>query len=131
MIHGIDGDGGYSPIESIELDKHFKYVKENENKFWIGTFKDISKYILEANSLVIEENKNEEGNIIIDVTCEYTTKITELNYPVTILRKFNLGCKKQIVLNKKNLKEINHRYDSNGIIFDVIPGEKYLLKCDE
>lgn len=50
---------------------------------------------------------------------------------MTILRKFNLGCKKQIVLNKKNLKEINHRYDSNGIIFDVIPGEKYLLKCDE
>ena len=54
---------------------------------------------MEANSLVIEENKNEEGNIIIDASYQYKTKITELNYPVTVSRKFNSKYNNSIVLN--------------------------------
>ena len=130
LIHGIDGDGGYSPIESFELDEHFRYVKKNEGKFWVGTFKDISKYILEANSLVIEENKNEDGNVVIDVSCEYKTQITKLNYPVTVSRKFDSGCDKPIIVSEKDL-EVKSRYNSDRIIFDVIPGEKYILKCQK
>lgn len=29
LFHGIDNDGGYSPIESAELRNHLKYLKTN------------------------------------------------------------------------------------------------------
>ena len=131
LIHGIDNDGGYSPIKSSEFDKHLYYVKKNIGRFWVGTFKDVSKYILEANSLVIEENKNEEGNILIDVSCQYKTKITELDFPVTISRKIDSKCVNPKVLNENGLDEIKKTIYNGKIIFDVIPGQKYILKCDK
>jgi hypothetical protein len=45
LIHGIDDDGGYSPIESSELEKHLAYVTKNPDKFWVATFAQISKFI--------------------------------------------------------------------------------------
>ena len=129
LIHGIDGDGGYSPIESFELDLNFKYVKENEYKFWVGTFKDVSKYILEANSLIIEENINKDGDIEIDVSCQYKTKITELDFPITISRKIDSECLKTLVLKEDSLSEVKSRIKDDKIIFDVVPGKKYFLKC--
>ena len=130
LIHGIDGDGGYSPIESFELENHFRYVQSYEDRYWSATFKDVSKYILEANSLVIEDNENEEGNIIINVSCEYTSKITKLDFPITISRTIDSKCKKPIILNENNSKEIKKRIILDKIIFDVVPGEKYILKCE-
>jgi oligosaccharide reducing-end xylanase len=130
LIHGIDGDGGYSPIESFELENHFRYVQSYEDRYWSATFKDVSKYILEANSLVIEDNENEEGNIIITVFCEYTSKITKLDFPITISRTIDSKSKKPKILNENNSKEIKKRIILDKIIFDVVPGEKYILNCE-
>ena len=130
LIHGIDDDGGYSPIESLEFEYHLRYVKSYEDRYWVATFKDVSKYILEANSLIIEDKENEDGNIIIDVSCEYITKITKLDFPITISRTIDSKCLKPIIVNEKNLKEIKKRIIIDKIIFDVVPGEKYNLKCE-
>ena len=130
LIHGIDGDGGYSPIDSYEFESHLRYVKSYEDRYWVATFKDVSKYILEANSLIIKDNKNEEGDIIIEVSCEYTTNITKLDFPLTISRTISSNCLKPIVLNYNNLKVIKKRIILDKIIFDVVPGEKYILKCE-
>ena len=131
LIHGIDGDGGYSPIESFELDIHFKYVKDNEDKFWVATFKDVSKYILEANSLIINESSElEEGNTIIEVSCEYESKITKLDFPVTISREIDSKCSKPTIFNERTSEEVKTRVKYNKLIFDVVPGEKYILKCE-
>ena len=127
LIHGIDEDGGSSPIKSFEFESHLRYVKSYEDLYWVATFKDVSKYILEANSLIIKENKNKEGNIIIDVSCEYTTKITKLDVPITVSRIIDSTCLKPIILNKKGI--IINKIILGKIIFDVIPGEKYILKC--
>lgn len=131
LIHGIDNDGGYSPIKSSEFDLHLKYVKQNIGRYWVGTFRDVSKYILEANSLVIEENKDEEGNILIEVSCQYETKITKLNFPVTISRKIDSKCAKPKILNENDQEEIKKIINNGKIIFDVIPGQKYIIKCDK
>ena len=104
LIHGIDNDGGFSPLETIELENHFKYVTENENNFWVATFKDVTKYILEANSLIILENKKDENNIEIEVSIEYKTDITTLDVPITVSRKLNDKCQKVDILRESDLK---------------------------
>lgn len=123
LIHGIDGDGGYSPISSQALDQHFAYVKQ-QDKWWVATFKDVSKYILEANSLVISETGNDSA-YIIDVSCQYQTSITQMNVPVTISRK--VTCSNPQV--KQNGSPINSSTYNGKVIFDVIPGNKYTIQC--
>lgn len=123
LIHGIDGDGGYSPISSSELDQHFAYVKQ-QDKWWVATFKDISKYILEANNLVISETGNNSA-YIIDVSCSYQTSVTRLDVPVTIARK--VSCSNPIV--KQNGSNIISTPYNGKVIFDVIPGNKYTIQC--
>ena len=127
LIHGVDDDGGYSPIESTVLDAHLNYVKNND-EFWVATFKDISKYVLEANSLIIEENTNGK-NKNLDVKCSYETSITKMDFPVTIARSLEGLCDAPKVIGENN-EDVESRIDNEKVIFNVIPGKKYLIKCD-
>jgi len=129
LIHGIDNDGGYSTFDSFELELHFKYVKKNEDKFWVATFKDASKYILEANSLIIEESKGEAGMTIIKVSCEYSTTVTKLDFPVTVARKYEPSCQKPTIIKESDKSPIDVRIESDKMIFNVVPGENYIWTC--
>lgn len=125
LIHGIDNDGGYSYFDSFELENHFKYVQKKD--FWVATFRDVSKYILEANSLIIKEHKNEEGNIIIEVSTEYKTEITKLNVPVTVSRLIDYHIKDLTIMKEDDLSEIKTEIKEGLVIFDVVPGENYIM----
>ena len=129
LIHAIDHDGGYSSFDSFELELHFKYVKKNEDKFWVATFKDVSKYILEANSLVIEESNGEAGMTRIKVSCEYTTTVTKLDFPVTVSRKYDQSCQKPTIIKESDKSPIDIRIESDKMIFNVVPEENYILTC--
>jgi oligosaccharide reducing-end xylanase len=56
LLHGIDNDGGYSPISSTVLDSHLSYINTNSADFWVGTFANVVKYIKERNALKITES---------------------------------------------------------------------------
>lgn len=127
LIHGIDNDGGYSPIKSIDLDSHLKFVQENEPTFWVGTFAEVSKYIIERNSLILSEKQHgEELEVSAEVSAQ--SKLTKFDYPVTIKRQLPNG-KNAIVTH--NGKVIDSKIDNGYIIFDVVPGNTYLLVFEE
>src|SRR5512133_1474191 len=44
-IHGIDDDGGYSPLSSTLLDGSLQYLDGLKSKYWITTFRDAVRYI--------------------------------------------------------------------------------------
>ena len=122
LIHGIDEDGGYSPIESSELEKHLAYVTKNPDKFWVATFAQISKYIIERNALTIKETK--KGNkIAIVVGCNAHTPLTTLDEPITISRQLPQGC----TTAKTNAK--NAKVNGGKITMDVVPGKTYKISC--
>ena len=131
LIHGVDFDDAdaYSPFEIKELEKHFEYVTK-KGSFWVATFKDVSKYILEANSLIIFENKNMEGNTVIKVSTGYKTDITKLDVPVSVSRVLDEQYKKVSIVKESDLSEIEGEIKNGKIIFDVVPGEKYIMKCE-
>lgn len=127
LLHGIDNDGGYSPLDSQELESHLIYVKELD-KWWISTFRDISKYILEANSLIIKEKEGKDS-IEISVSCSYETDITKLDVPVTVSRILeDEELKTAKIILSKDKSKVKTRISGHKIIFDVIPGQKYLLQ---
>ena len=122
LIHGIDDDGGYSPIKSSELEKHLAYVAKNPQKFWVATFAQISKYIIERDALTIRETKK-SNKITVTVDCKAKTPLTALDEPVTISRQLPQGCSTA----KTNAK--NAVVSGGKITFDVVPGKTYKINC--
>jgi oligosaccharide reducing-end xylanase len=122
LIHGVDGDGGYSPISSSALDQHFNYVKQ-QDKVWVATMKEVSKYILEYKSLTITETGG-NGSFMLDVSCQQSG-VTKLDQPITIARK--VSCTNPTV--KLNGSQINSTPYNGKVIFNVIPGNKYSIQC--
>jgi peptidoglycan/xylan/chitin deacetylase (PgdA/CDA1 family) len=84
LIHGIDNDGGYSPIPSGTLRESLEYLDANRDKFWVNTFLNVVKYIKERNDVSVTESSNQDTSITLQVTDTLDNVI--YNYPVTIRR---------------------------------------------
>lgn len=124
LIHALDDDGGYSPIKSTEFESHLKYVKQSGLAYWVGTFAEISKYIIERNSLTISEQQ-EMDYVEITVGCTAKSSLTKFDQPVTIKRKLPEGCTTARIV--RNNSEIPSLIADGCIIFDVVPDEVYVL----
>jgi peptidoglycan/xylan/chitin deacetylase (PgdA/CDA1 family) len=46
VIHGVEGIG-YQPIPAAHLREYFDYMKANENRLWVATFRDAARYARE------------------------------------------------------------------------------------
>lgn len=119
LIHGVDNDGGYSPISSSTLDSHFNYVK-SDGRFWVATFKSVVKYILEAKNLVVTQNGNS-----ISVSCNYQTSLTKLDQPVTLAKQYSGAAP---TVTSSNGQRVNSWTYNGKIVFDVIPGQSYTIQ---
>lgn len=125
LIHGIDDDGGYSPIKSSELDAHLSYVSADPKKFWVATFVEVSKYILERNSLKIDESCAKK-TITLNVSCTATSSVTKLDQPVTISRK--LSGKQKVSKVTTGSESVSYSVENGKVIFNVVPGKTYVIK---
>jgi peptidoglycan/xylan/chitin deacetylase (PgdA/CDA1 family) len=68
LIHGIDNDGGYSPLPSAILQQTVNYFSTNQSKFWVQTFGNVARYIMERNATSVTETSNQDDNITLQVT---------------------------------------------------------------
>ncbi|MBN2589333.1 MAG: polysaccharide deacetylase family protein [Sedimentisphaerales bacterium] len=89
LFHGIDNDGGYSPIPSAELKATLEYLKENKDTYWVETFLNTVKYIRERDDVSVKELYRRGNSITIQVTDTLDNEI--YNYPVTIRRQLPTG----------------------------------------
>ncbi|WP_162055410.1 polysaccharide deacetylase family protein [Pontibacter pamirensis] len=53
VFHGVDGVG-WEALPSTLLDEYFQYIKEKEDKLWVATFGDVTKYIRERMNAKVE-----------------------------------------------------------------------------
>jgi peptidoglycan/xylan/chitin deacetylase (PgdA/CDA1 family) len=57
VFHGVDGVG-WEALPSTLLDEYFQYIKEREEKLWIATFGDVTKYIRERMNGKVDVSEN-------------------------------------------------------------------------
>ena len=121
LFHGIDEDGGYSPIPSKTLRESLEYLDARKDTFWIATFVDAVRYIRERDDVSIREISNQQGRITLQVTDTLDDSI--YNYPLTIRRKLPQGWESvNVSQNNQALKTSIVEVDSKKyIMFDVIP----------
>ena len=132
LIHGIDGDGGYSPLSSDTLRRSLEYLDSNTETFWVGTFGNVVRYIRERNCLAVHETGQIEDTIRVEVADTLDKAVYD--QPVTIRRplpqewEYAVGLQNEMEINT-TIVEVN---SENYIQFDAVPddGEILLIKSE-
>ncbi|MDN3549852.1 polysaccharide deacetylase family protein [Mucilaginibacter aquaedulcis] len=107
--HGVDGIG-WEALPHQELDEYFTYIKNNQDKLWVATFGDVTKYMRERQSAKIQSNLM--GNkITVSVNNPlnktfYTLPLTLKTYLPSSWKKVTItqGIKKQTVSTASDAK---------------------------
>ncbi len=121
LFHGIDNDGGYSPILSSELKTHLQFLNKNKEVYWVDTFLNVIKYIKERDAISVNQKRKTNKKITVEFTDILDNSI--YNYPITVKKEIPVSwvnanvSQNNTVLISKMVNENAKRY----LIFDVVP----------
>ena len=66
VIHGVDSLG-YEALQSTLLDEYFQYIKSKDDKVWVSTFGNVTKYMREREAAAVT-NTMKRNKIIVALT---------------------------------------------------------------
>jgi hypothetical protein len=89
LLHGIDNDGGYSPLSSTILRESVQYLDGKKSTFWVAPFGNVVRYMKERNDVSVAETVVQDSSITLQVTETLDSKI--FNYPITLRRPLPAG----------------------------------------
>ncbi len=132
MLHGIDNDGGWSPVTTDVLRQTLQYFNQNRNYYWVETFGHVVLYIQERDAASVKERSVEENRISLQVTDPLDNDI--FNHSISIRRPLPQGWTSASVtqngqtVDAKIIQADNVRY----VQFDAVPdnGEVVISKED-
>jgi peptidoglycan/xylan/chitin deacetylase (PgdA/CDA1 family) len=79
VIHGVEGIG-WQPIPAAHLREYFDYMKANEARLWVTTFRDAGKYARERMASTVT---TKQAGDAIDVTVTHALSPKLYNLPLT------------------------------------------------
>ena len=119
VFHGVDGIG-WEAKPSTEHAEYFRYMKEKEDKLWIATFKDVTKYMRERMNAKLKVDKQKT---LILITLQHTLDTSMYNLPLTLKTYIDPGWK--VVTGKQGKRTflLRSREDSRGsyVLYQALP----------
>ena len=79
VIHGVEGIG-YEPIPAERLRAYFDYMKANEGRLWVATFRDAGKYARERMASTVTTKQSGDA---IEVTVTHSLDPKLYAFPLT------------------------------------------------
>jgi hypothetical protein len=79
-FHGVDGIG-WEAKPHQEHAEYFRYMKEHDDKLWVATFRDVTKYIRQRMAARIDVKETDDEIVL---TLAHTLDKTMYNYPLTL-----------------------------------------------
>lgn len=89
LMHGVDNDGGWSPVPSSALRTYLQYLSVNDSTFWVETFGNVVRYIRERDAASVTETEAGEHTIVVQVSDSLDDAVYD--YPITIRRELPEG----------------------------------------
>jgi peptidoglycan/xylan/chitin deacetylase (PgdA/CDA1 family) len=80
-FHGVDGIG-WEAKRHEEHKEYFTYMKDHEDKLWVATFRDVTKYMRERMAANINEKEKGDDRIVIEL--KHSLDATLYNHPLTL-----------------------------------------------
>jgi hypothetical protein len=121
LFHGIDNDGGYSPVTTATLQGGVDYMSANPLKFWVESFGNVARYIRERNATSVRTLLRTTDSIVVRLTDGLNDTI--FNYPLTIRRPLPSEWQTFKVTQGANTISAQAK-DSNNVrylYFDAVP----------
>jgi peptidoglycan/xylan/chitin deacetylase (PgdA/CDA1 family) len=125
VIHGVDGLG-YEAMPSTMLDEYFQYIKNKNDKLWIATFGEVTKYMRERESAKVQDS--ERGKKIF-VTITQPLDKTMYNVPLTLKTYVSPQWKKVSVQQGKHIQQTKVEKDEKGtyVLYQANPNGTGLI----
>ncbi|WP_183572240.1 polysaccharide deacetylase family protein [Mucilaginibacter sp. X5P1] len=119
VIHGVDGLG-YEALPHTLLDTYFTYIKNRENKIWIATFGDVTKYMREREDTKLQSNQQSSK---IQITLSNPLDKTMYNIPLTLKTYIPVNWKKASIVQGEHKQVLTPLKDKKGsyILYQVSP----------
>ena len=119
VIHGVDGIG-FEALKHEDLDEYFKYIKSADEKLWVATFGDVTKYMRERMNSTV---KAVPGNRKIAVKLTHSLDKTLYDLPLTLKTYIPSGWKQVQVKQGNNNKRLAPQQDAKGayVLYQVQP----------
>lgn len=129
LLHGVDQDGGYSPLTSNTLQASVDFFVENEGTYWVETFGNVIRYIRERDDVSVTETSLSADRITLEMTD--TLDDTVYNTPLTLRRSLPDGWPAARV-SQDGLEVPARVYANARIEFEAVPdaGEIVLERTD-
>ncbi|MFC6996643.1 polysaccharide deacetylase family protein [Rufibacter roseus] len=121
LMHGIDNDGGYSPLASAVLADHLAYVNTHRADYWVATFANVVKYIKQRNAVAISESTITADSL--QVTLQDNLDDQVYNMPVTVRRQLPNGWQGASVYVNRQLvaSAVSTVNNTQYITFEAVP----------
>jgi hypothetical protein len=122
LIHGIDNDGGYSPLPSAELRACLQYLDTKRSTIWVSTFANVARYVRERDSMSVLETSNQDTRITLHATVPLDPAI--FNYPVSVRRPLPAGWPSARVTQNGQvlaIAQMTTARSAKAVLFDVVP----------
>lgn len=108
VIHGVDGLG-YEALPHTLLQQYFNYIKARQNKLWIATFGDVTKYMREREGTQIKSSFKKD-KIVIHLNSSLDKAV--YNMPLTIKTYVQAGWKQVNITQGEHVQ--NERILTDG-----------------
>lgn len=129
VFHGVEGIGWESKT-SEELSEYFNFLKQNQQKLWIATFRDVTKYMRERMNAGVEVKPIGKT---LSVKLTHPLDRTMYNYPLTLKTYVPDswasvdGTQDGEIINIRKLKDEKGDF----VLYEAIPnGGEILLSSD-
>jgi peptidoglycan/xylan/chitin deacetylase (PgdA/CDA1 family) len=122
VFHGVDGIG-WEAKPSTEHAEYFRYMKENENKLWIATFKDVTKYMRERMHAKVKVDKRKAG---LRITLQHELDKSLYNLPLTLKTYVDPGWNAVTVKQGSRSDTVQPATDSVGsyVLYQALPNSQ-------
>lgn len=125
VIHGVEGIG-WEQLSKEELVEYFDYIKEREDRLWIATFKDVTKYMRERMHADIQTDKNGR-DIKVELTHSLDQELYQL--PLTLQTYVPASWDTVSVMQGGKVQQVEVRKNQNGnyIQYQAIPNSDTIV----
>ncbi|MDQ4139606.1 MAG: polysaccharide deacetylase family protein, partial [Bacteroidota bacterium] len=119
VFHGVEGIG-WEAMPADLLDEYFRYIKAREDKLWVATFADVTKYMRERMNAKVQ-GEQKENTITVTLTHSLDKNLYDL--PLTLKTYVPATWKAVKVKQGTKEQQVQPEKDEKGsfVLYQALP----------
>jgi hypothetical protein len=125
VFHGVNGKG-WEPTTDDELKEYFTYIKAKEDRLWVATFQDVTKYMRERMHSEVRSYRDGETIRLV-----LHNDLSDPSYDLPLTLKTNVAPSWQTVEVRQGDSvrrvEVLHQNGENYVLYQAVPNAEAVI----